>query len=282
MEISIADVNDEAPVFKPGQETIEVTEDTAPGTVVHTLVANDKDHGDNGTVTYALKSGGGGHFRVEPDTGNILVQSGLDREQQAKHRLRILATDNGSPMAMSSTLTIAVNVKDVNDNSPMFYPSKVIVSLRNVERGFVTQVKATDQDEGTFAQVAYGWADPARVPRFLSLNETTGKVTLNRNMRTYGAEVKILAVDGGGRKSPQPLSLTIIKKDLVLSEEEFQFQIHEDRAANLEQGRTVGQIQSAGGEGTYQIVDGDSEGVFSINECGNASRFLSFRNGMEC
>ncbi len=43
----------------------------------------------------------------------------LDREEQAQHVLRVMATDQGRPR-LNTTTTVHILVTDVNDNPPQF------------------------------------------------------------------------------------------------------------------------------------------------------------------
>ena len=55
----------------------------------------------------------------------IKTKRSLDREKQARHYFTIVAVDGGKPSLTSST-TISIDIKDVNDNTPVFiYPSSV-------------------------------------------------------------------------------------------------------------------------------------------------------------
>ena len=65
---------------------IEVSEDVLPGTVIGAVTASDLDSGDLGKISYFLdgRSATRGLFAVNQDTGQIIVQSSLDRETRVK------------------------------------------------------------------------------------------------------------------------------------------------------------------------------------------------------
>lgn len=83
-----------------------------------------------------------GDFHLHPSTGALSTSRGLDRETRAEHTLEVVATDRGSP-ALSATVTVQVQVMDVNDNSPVFRKSSysVEVSEDAVEGSRVLEVK---------------------------------------------------------------------------------------------------------------------------------------------
>lgn len=69
-----------------------------------------------------------GDFHLHPSTGALSTSRGLDRETRAEHTLEVVATDRGSP-ALSTTVTVQVQVTDVNDNSPVFSRSSYAVEV---------------------------------------------------------------------------------------------------------------------------------------------------------
>lgn len=69
-----------------------------------------------------------GDFQLHASTGALSTSRGLDRETHAKYTLEVVATDRGSP-ALSATVTVEVNVLDVNDNNPVFSKSSYSVEI---------------------------------------------------------------------------------------------------------------------------------------------------------
>ncbi|XP_068445517.1 protocadherin-23-like, partial [Clinocottus analis] len=109
VNITIADVNDNAPVFpKPG-DAITVSQNTPPGTVLFIAHAHDRDSGANGRMQYHLKSTRSGMFAVDRDLGTVTLVQSLQAGHQQRYSLEIVAKDEGEP-SLSSTLTLAVNV----------------------------------------------------------------------------------------------------------------------------------------------------------------------------
>ena len=108
--IEVLDENDNDPIFDFGNSDyglqIEVQENTQAGTVIANVKATDLDSGENGKITYFLDrrsaSTGGGilsadiidRFKIHPDTGELIVQDNLDREDQASYNLIVQAYDN--------------------------------------------------------------------------------------------------------------------------------------------------------------------------------------------
>ncbi|KAG7237073.1 hypothetical protein INR49_032818 [Caranx melampygus] len=109
VNITIVDVNDNAPVFPKLSDTITVSQNTLPGTVLFIAHAHDYDSGANGRVRYFLKSSRNETFVVDPTLGTVTLNRSLQADHQQRYRLGIVAKDKGEP-SLSSTLTLTVNV----------------------------------------------------------------------------------------------------------------------------------------------------------------------------
>lgn len=109
VNITIADVNDNAPVFPKRSDTITVSQTTLPGTVLFIAHAHDYDRGANGRVQYHLKSSRNGMFVVDHNLGTVTLNQTLQTNHQQRYSLEIVAKDEGEP-SLSSTLTLSVNI----------------------------------------------------------------------------------------------------------------------------------------------------------------------------
>ncbi|XP_068583246.1 protocadherin-23 [Cebidichthys violaceus] len=109
VNITIADINDNAPVFPKPSDTITVSQNTHPGTVLFIAHAHDYDSGANGRVQYHLKSTRNGTFVVDHNLGTVTLNQSLQVGHQQRYSLEIVAKDEGE-LSLSSTLTLTVNV----------------------------------------------------------------------------------------------------------------------------------------------------------------------------
>ncbi|KAM6941752.1 protocadherin-23 [Lycodopsis pacificus] len=109
VNITIADINDNAPVFPKLSDTITVSQNTHPGTVLFIAHAHDFDSGANGRVQYHLKSTKNGMFVVDHNLGTVTLNQSLQVGRQQRYSLEIVAKDEGE-FYLSSTLTLMVNV----------------------------------------------------------------------------------------------------------------------------------------------------------------------------
>ncbi|NXD82339.1 CAD23 protein, partial [Halcyon senegalensis] len=160
--ISIADENDNHPLFTQSSYLAEVMENSPPGTLVTVLngpiLALDSDQGSNAVVTYQLQDSSLDLFVIDSRTGVISVKPGstIDREALLDPHLEftLVARDTGG---LNSTANLAVIVLDDNDNRPIFQPASITARLQeNSPPGFsILQVTATDADSGLNQQLDY-------------------------------------------------------------------------------------------------------------------------------
>ena len=178
--ILILDVNDNTPTFPEANYTMHVRELADIGTVIFNVRAEDKDIGSNADITYRLMGENSAHFNlVSRQDGSIVIQVAvsLNHEQVPLYELNLLAFDGGFPV-METTVSLMVNVRDENDNPPVFSPPLYLVRVaENVTVGHeITRVKATDQDSIDNAQLIYSIVDSDQYLQFQIDND--GSITV--------------------------------------------------------------------------------------------------------
>uniref|UniRef100_A0A1I8NDN4 Cadherin domain-containing protein n=1 Tax=Musca domestica TaxID=7370 RepID=A0A1I8NDN4_MUSDO len=161
LHITITDVNDHAPEFRPGSCYGLSVPENSDLAVIHTIVADDLDEGANGEIVYSIIGGNTGNkFSLDMHTGELTARP-LDREQQSRYILQIQATDRGSPLSYQGHCNITVLVEDQNDNDPHFEQAKYVTSVaEDVSVGTsVLRIKASDDDLGINARLLYTLAN---------------------------------------------------------------------------------------------------------------------------
>ncbi|KAG1953602.1 cadherin-7-like [Pimephales promelas] len=113
--ITVMDINDNAPVFAIEYETL-LCETAAPGQVIQTISAVDKDEPPSGHrfyFSFAFSAVNNNNFTLrdnKDNTASVLTKrAGFRRQEQSLYWLPVLIVDSGSP-ALSSTNTLSVRV----------------------------------------------------------------------------------------------------------------------------------------------------------------------------
>ncbi|XP_040903722.1 protocadherin alpha-3-like [Toxotes jaculatrix] len=181
--IKIGDTNDNSPEIEVASLSSAVSEDSRPGTTVALISITDLDSGMNGKIISFLAEDN--PFTLTPSIQDnmfaVVTKSLLDREQQSRYDITIIAKDAGEP-ALTSEKTISVFVSDTNDNSPEFSlsPYTFYITENNPPGASVFSVRASDRDEGDNALISYHILRNAghenKVTSFLNINSETGDI----------------------------------------------------------------------------------------------------------
>uniref|UniRef100_A0A8C3WRP1 Cadherin domain-containing protein n=1 Tax=Catagonus wagneri TaxID=51154 RepID=A0A8C3WRP1_9CETA len=119
LQVSVADTNDNRPVFKENEIEVSIPENAPVGSSVTQLHATDADIGENAKIHFyfsnLISSMAKRLFHLNSTTGLITIKEPLDREESPNHKLLVLASDGGLTPARAMVL---VNVTDINDNVP--------------------------------------------------------------------------------------------------------------------------------------------------------------------
>ncbi|TRY65925.1 hypothetical protein DNTS_012336, partial [Danionella cerebrum] len=225
VEVEVKDLNDHSPEFPRKESILEISETASVGTRFPLDVALDKDIGLNYIQSYQISSNS--HFTVEMLSRAdgvkyaelVLVQE-LDREAQASHVLELVATDGGTPPRSGST-KIHINVKDFNDNHPVFDQSSVTVEiLEDSPVGFLLlDLNAIDPDEGLNGEIVYGFGNqvPSEILHHFGVDRKTGQVTLKSPVdfeRKQVYEFDIQASDLGPNPTPSTCKIVVQVRDV--------------------------------------------------------------------
>ncbi|XP_046385444.1 DE-cadherin isoform X3 [Ischnura elegans] len=112
IKVTIQDTNDNSPVFDKVNYLESVPQDLVPGREVMRISATDIDDGDNGVVVYGLEPKAfedREYFKIDTNTGVIILNRTIDKEPSYKFRMRATATDKGEePNEVSIDLEIIV------------------------------------------------------------------------------------------------------------------------------------------------------------------------------
>ncbi|XP_055965990.1 protocadherin-17 isoform X2 [Sorex fumeus] len=170
--VKILDENDNPPRFTKGLYVLQVHENNIPGEYLGSVLAQDPDLGQNGTVSYSILPSHIGdvsiytYVSVNPTNGAIYALRSFNYEQTKAFEFKVLAKDSGSPAHLESNATVRVTVLDVNDNAPVIVlptlqnDTAELQVPRNAGLGYlVSTVRALDSDFGESGRLTYEIVD---------------------------------------------------------------------------------------------------------------------------
>ncbi|XP_051016324.1 cadherin-17 [Acomys russatus] len=159
--------------------TFSIFEGEEPSQIIFQFKANPP------AVAFELSGETDGIFTIEKD-GLLYHTQALDRETRAVHHLQLAALDSHGTI-VEGPVPITIEVKDINDNRPMFLQTKYEGSVRQNSRPGkpFMYVNATDLDDPAtpngqlFYQIAIQLPSINNVMYF-QINNKTGAISLTR------------------------------------------------------------------------------------------------------
>ncbi|XP_030000843.1 protocadherin gamma-A2-like [Sphaeramia orbicularis] len=218
--VDVTDVNDNPPNINIMSKSNTVSENVKHGTVVTMLNVQDPDSNENGKVTCVLNENI--PFAIKITTNNfitIVTESDLDRERSTEYNVTVTCSDEGVP-SLSSSVTLTLQISDVNDNPPVFERSsyEAYIVENNTPGLSIFTVKATDSDWNQNARVSYILEDSSvngvPVSSYVSVSADSGVIHAVRSFdyeQIKDFHFRVKAQDGG---SP-PLSSNVTVKIMI-------------------------------------------------------------------
>ena len=213
ISVHILDENDNSPVFSELHYETSVLENNESGAMVIQLNANDADYAENGRVRYHIDRYINDLFSIDEETGVIVVNAPLDREQIPNVRFLVFAVDNGDP-PRTATTTVIVNILDENDENPEFLQPwyNFVVNENEAVGTEFGQVEALDADLPPFNSFTFSMHPGHNADGAFAVDERSGKLMtrqiLDREL-THQYTVIILATSVGFVVKSSTTSVTI-------------------------------------------------------------------------
>ncbi|XP_027505995.1 protocadherin-17 isoform X4 [Corapipo altera] len=222
--VRILDENDNPPHFSKNLYVLQVPENNIPGEYLGSVLAQDPDLGQNGTVSYSILPGHVGdvsiytYVSVNPTNGAIYALRSFNYEQTKHFEFRVLAKDSGSPHRESNA-TVRVTVLDVNDNAPLIVLPALINDTaelqvpRNAGVGYpVGTVRALDSDFGESGRLTYEIVE-GNEEHFFEMDPTSGEI---RTLHPYWEELSpvaelVVKVSDHGKPSLSAVAKLIVR-----------------------------------------------------------------------
>ena len=194
VDIEVQDVLDNPPMFNSTQYTIEVSENTDVGTALFTLNATTLDSPSIADIRYNIMSSSEDFkFTVDSNTGVLTLHDNIDYEQREQYELSVRAQtvcaqkmcpqavdpQTGSTINLHTTVSVAVNIINVNDHAPVFsravYNQDIIEGTGSQE---IAPVRANDHDRGHYGEITYRIdGNQSNITRHFYLNTSTGGIS---------------------------------------------------------------------------------------------------------
>ncbi|XP_026158683.1 protocadherin Fat 1a isoform X2 [Mastacembelus armatus] len=278
VDIILEDVNDNAPVFLSRSYYASISEASVIGTSVLQVNIKDSDTGNNQKVFFQLveeKGKNSDYFVVDRDTGIITTAQILDHEEIQQHKFRVRAVDGGVP-ALSSDVTVTVDVSDLNDNAPTFseHTYKTTISELAPRGHFITQVQASDADSTDSNQLEFSIISGNEDQSF-AIDKHTGAITISNHRRTHMQplyNLNVSASDGVFRNSALVI-VTVIGANFhnpTFSQVDYVVELLENSPVGtlVAEAKATDDDEGIYGQITYHIVNDFAKSKFSVNENG--------------
>ncbi|XP_042275324.1 protocadherin beta-16-like [Thunnus maccoyii] len=218
--VEVTDTNDNPPSINIMSKTNSISEKSTPGTVVTIFNVQDPDSGENGKVSCNIEE----HKPFVMKTTSkkffsLVTDSDLDREIASEYNITVTCSDEGVP-SLSSSVTLTLQISDVNDNAPVFERSsyEAYIVENNAPGLSIFTVKARDADWNQNARVSYILEEDSvngvPVSSYVSVSADSGVIHAVRSFdyeQIKDFQFRVKAQDGG---SP-PLSSNVTVKILI-------------------------------------------------------------------
>ena len=240
--IIVTDVNDNPPSFESTLIHVNTLEAQFPPFSIAEVRAIDKDQGQNGLVTYSIEQTSANQqmFEINEESGLLTCYVELDREQVSNFKVKVLASDSGSP-PLTGTATVLLHVNDVNDNAPLFSRIYSVNITENSPKGsHLVRIRTNDRDSPTNSNVTYTILHDDDWNVF-EINGRTGDITVKENLDREIQEEYSLRVqaDDGAWKLETAISVQVLDENdnaPVFDQSLYEF-VHNINSKNIDVGR---------------------------------------------
>uniref|UniRef100_H3CK15 Protocadherin gamma subfamily B, 4 n=1 Tax=Tetraodon nigroviridis TaxID=99883 RepID=H3CK15_TETNG len=220
--IDVIDVNDNSPLIKVVTKSESISENSAPNTVVAMLNVKDPDSENNGQVQCKINENIPFKIQITSNGFHTLItEVMLDREDRSEYNITVSCSDEGAP-SLSSSVTLTLQISDVNDNAPVFERSsyQAYIVENNSPGLSIFTVRARDADWSQNARVSYileeSSVNGVPVSSYVSVSADSGVVHAVRSFdyeQIKDFHFLVRAQDGGSPPLSSNVSVRILIQD---------------------------------------------------------------------
>ncbi|XP_078267123.1 uncharacterized protein LOC144599759 [Rhinoraja longicauda] len=246
IQISVSDVNDNAPQFPQSSYTLYVMENNALGASVFTSTAFDPDLDQNSYISYSFRGNlqdslVPSYLRIDSMNGTIYALRSFDYEKLKTFQIYVQARDAGVP-PLSSSAAVNVIILDQNDNIPVIVspsehngsPAVEIVPQSAGQGYLVTKIMATDADSGQNARLSFRILQ-ATDPTLFSVGRISGEIRTTRSILVHDDTSQSLVIVVSDNGQPSLSSTATIRLSILGNVSE---KISEDMDLHSDSGHT--------------------------------------------
>ncbi|XP_026152475.1 protocadherin Fat 3a isoform X3 [Mastacembelus armatus] len=276
VQLAVTDVNDNPPIFTLSQYTASVYEDTATKALLTRIQAIDPDEGLGRMVVYSLADSAGGSFSIDKSSGIVVLERVLDREVQPAYQITVRASDQGSPLSLSSLVNVTITVLDINDNPPVFERRDQLATVpEDVGMGTeVLRVYAASKDIGTNAEITYSIRSGNEHGKF-HIHPLTGAIVVAQALDYETCRDYFLTVEARDGGTPPLSAITTVNINLTDVNDNAPMFSRDVYTAVVSEDATIGESvvqlvaedldSKLNGAILYSIISGDRDNQFFID-----------------
>uniref|UniRef100_A0A2K5EZN3 Cadherin EGF LAG seven-pass G-type receptor 1 n=1 Tax=Aotus nancymaae TaxID=37293 RepID=A0A2K5EZN3_AOTNA len=262
IQVTILDINDNAPMFEKDELELFVEENNPVGSVVAKIRAQDPDEGPNAQIMYQIVEGDMRHFfQLDLLNGDLRALVELDFEVRREYVLVVQATS--APLV--SRATVHILLVDQNDNPPVLPDFQILFNnyVTNKSSSFPTgvigRIPAHDPDVSDSLNYTFLRGNELHL---LLLDPATGELQLSRdldNNRPLEALMEVSVFDGIHSVTALcTLRVTIITDDMLTNSITV-------RLENMSQEKFLSPLLALFMEGVAAVLSTSKEDIFVFN-----------------
>ncbi|GAA6101335.1 cadherin EGF LAG seven-pass G-type receptor 1 [Tachysurus ichikawai] len=262
IQVSVQDINDNAPVFEKDELYIYVKEHSSVGSTLARVSATDPDEGKNAQILYQIVEGNVPEiFQLDIFNGDLIALTDLDYETKMEYLIVVQATS--APLV--SRAVVHIRLVDVNDNYPILQDFEIIFNnyITNKSNSFPVGVigKVPARDPDVSDKLLFTFVEGNEL-NMLILNKDTGDLKLSKdldNNRPLEAAMRVTVSDGLHHVSAVcTLRVAIITDDMLTNSITV-------RLENMSQERFLSPLLSLFTESVAAVLSTSRDGVFIFN-----------------
>uniref|UniRef100_A0A4W3HTH2 Cadherin EGF LAG seven-pass G-type receptor 1 n=1 Tax=Callorhinchus milii TaxID=7868 RepID=A0A4W3HTH2_CALMI len=262
IQITVLDVNDNAPAFEKDEFDLFIDENSPVGSSVARIIATDPDEGTNAQIMYQIVEGNIPEvFHLDMFTGDLSALTDLDYEMRTEYIIVVQATS--APLV--NRATIHIRLVDQNDNAPVLRNFEIIFNnyvtnkSNSFPSGVIGRIPAYDPDVSD--NLLYTFVEGNEL-NLLILDQYSGHLKLSQNLdnnRPLEAILKISVTDGLHTVTALcNLRVTIITEDMLTNSITV-------RLENMSQEKFLSPLLSLFVEGVAAVLSTTKDDIFIFN-----------------